>query len=249
MVKSKNIIAGLGVVAGLGVALLPLGAFAAESNNVSHTIRGIVGDVISVELTSISNGHSLTLEDNSVISKVNLTPGDLNATLEHVVTVHTNTRNGYGLQMYGTSLVGSGENAKAALKYIDEWGTDADEIRGNEVAAHTLDTITIDSITSASTLGEDTNVYGWGYKVKKNADSGPQTGGVYSDPATDYATTFAAIPTAAGTNVKEVSANRSAEELANYSDAFTFQYGIRPATTQLAGSYEGTVVYRAVSGI
>lgn len=242
MVKSKKFIAGLGVVAGLGMAMLPLGAFAAESNNVSHTIRGVVGDVISVALTS--DNKEFTLQDNTKISKLDLVPGTLNATLEHVVTVSTNTRSGYGLQMYGTSLVGSGADQKAALKYITAYDT-----TNTDVATAYSDDITIDSITTANDLTGDN--YGWGYKVKKNANSGPQddTTQEYSDPATSYAATFAAIPTAAGTNVATVSADRSSVEDSNYSDAFTFNYGIRPTADQLAGAYEGTVVYRAISGI
>ncbi len=240
MVKSKKFIAGLGVVAGLGMAMLPLGAFAAESNNVSHTIRGVVGDVISVALTS--DNKEFTLQDGAKISKLDLVPGTLNSTLEHVVTVSTNTRSGYGLQMYGTSLVGSGDNQKAALKYITEWDT-----TNTDVATAWSDAITINSIASDNALTGDN--YGWGYKVKKNANSGPVDGSTYSDPATDYATNYKAIPTAAGTNVITVSAARSSEEIANYSDAFTFNYGIRPTDDQLAGAYEGTVVYRAVSGI
>lgn len=241
MVKSKNIIAGLGVVAGLGMALLPLGAFAAESNNVSHTIRGVVGDVISITVAADShaqtyqigvdadNGNAPIYGDYSVVS---LNPGKLNDSLEHTVTVDTNTRNGYALKMYAATA------SDVNLRYITGKGTGDLANKATEYHS-TVKIANIAETTGSALTGTD---YGWGYKVKQ---TNTVTAGGYS---TSYGDKFLPIPADEnhGT-IATVGAARSNDQTGNYEDTFKVNFGIRPAADQLAGEYEATVVYKAVT--
>lgn len=218
MVKSKNIIAGLGVVAGLGMALLPLGAFAetATSDAVEHTVRGTVSDIISI---AVSTNKEEELKDGSKISLVDLEPGKLNADLEHTVAVTTNARGGYQLKM-------NAKDAKNALRYITSYDTTNDD-----VAATYSDSITIPSVTTDTALADGGNA-GWGYKIKKSGGS--------------YTGNFKQIPTAA-TAIATASSTDVASKTATYTDNYIVNFGILPATDQLSGSYEATLVYQAIT--
>lgn len=243
MVKSKNIIAGLGVVAGLGMALMPLGAFAtpsAESNAASHTIRGVVGDVISITVAApaaYAQQYQIGTdsEDNPIMgdySLMSLVPGELNADLEHTVTVNTNTRDGYALKMYAATA------NDVNLRYITAKGTG--DLANKATAYHeTVKIANIGETTGSELTGND---YGWGYKVKQT--NTPAAGG-YS---TTYGSKFLPIPASenAGT-IATVAASRSNDQTGKYTDTFKVNFGIRPAEDQLAGEYEATVVYKAVT--
>lgn len=228
MVKSKNIIAGLGVVAGLGMALLPLGAFAAEtSNNPARTIRGVVGDVISIELTA--DTHEAVDTSNTKLSVVNLVPGKLNDDLVHTVKVTTNAQGGYNLKMAADH---------SDLRYVTTWDSAAPT--GEQVKKSTgwSTTVTIPSVTAANTTlanldDDDTTTAGaWGYKVKLSTASDYKTAG------------FNVIPTEATTiETKAAPSNPTGE----YNDSYDINYGIRPANTQLSGAYEATITYSAVT--
>lgn len=228
MVKSKNIIAGLGVVAGLGMALLPLGAFAAETaNNPSRTVRGVVGDVISIELTN--DNKEKTDTSGAKLSVVDLEPGKLNADLVHTVKVTTNAQGGYDLKMAADH---------SDLRYVTSW--DSTTPTGAQVKKSTAwsTTVTIPSVTAANTTlanlnDDDTTTAGaWGYKVKLSTASDYDTAG------------FNVIPTSATTiKTKAAPSNPTGE----YNDSYSINYGIRPANTQLSGAYEATITYSAVT--
>ena len=227
MVKSKNIIAGLGVVAGLGMALLPLGAFAAETeNNPARTIRGVVGDVISIELTQ--DNKEKTDTSGAKLSVVDLEPGKLNADLVHTVKVTTNAQGGYDLKMVADH---------SDLRYVTAW--DSATPTGEQVKKSTAwsTTVTIPSVTAANTaladLAADSTADGaWGYKVKLSG-------------ASEYDTTgFNVIPTTATSiKVKAAPSNPTGE----YNDSYDINYGIVPANDQLSGAYEATITYSAVT--
>lgn len=145
MVKTKNIIAGLGVVAGLGMAMLPLGAFAETTRE--QTIKAVVEPTL--ELT-VSNNYGAGTTGGA--DYVALTRGTENATLIHTIEVAGNTYNDYKLTM----------NAKTAadvdLRLVKDSTATA--------AADRYDTNNkIETIaTAASSLG----TAGWGYKYVHN---------------------------------------------------------------------------------
>lgn len=96
MVNSKKVIAGLGVVAGLGVAMLPLTTFADEVSDTTegNVVRVKVSDTIAVTVTE-------TYAESNAIS---VNQGEQNvAGLTHAVKVKGNTRNDYTLSVYAGS--------------------------------------------------------------------------------------------------------------------------------------------------
>lgn len=217
MVKSKNIIAGLGVVAGLGMALLPLASYATDSNTVEHTVRGVVGDIISI---TVATDKEVTLKDGSKISRVALEPGKVNETLTHTVTVNTNARGGYDLKM-------NAKDGKNALRYITEYDTTNDD-----VATNWSDSIVIPSVTSDTALA-DGGTAGWGYKIKASTDQ-------------NYSGDFKQIPVNA-TSIKNFPATSAASKTGSWTDTYNVNFGILPAGDQLSGAYEATLVYQAVT--
>lgn len=102
MVKSKNIIAGLGVVAGLGMALLPLGAFATvDGGPKSEVIRATVAEEFTLTVARPEDYSTMTETGAGTVSLNRGTSA--NTTLIHTVNVNGNLYNGYDLTMYGTT--------------------------------------------------------------------------------------------------------------------------------------------------
>lgn len=224
MVKTKNIIAGLGVVAGLGMAMLPLGAFALDDSE-SHTIRATIADTINLTVATNKGETITTAAGDKTISKVALDAGQLNATLIHTLTVDSNVRGGYDLKM---------SSANNALRLI----TDYDDTY-TDVASEYSDTYKINSIVSANALTGDN--YGWGFKIK---ESDAEYGENYNPIPTTEVSIFDAERdgnTEAG--------GKGAYRTGSYTDVYNVQYGIRPAADQVAGAYEATVTYRAVANV
>ena len=147
MVKSKNIIAGLGVVAGLGMALLPLGAFAAQEQPNTQVIRATVGEVFSLEVSSTV--PMTTANDGGTIS---VTPkGTANEQIVHTVNVKGNLYKGYDLTM---SSVDSSTALKFVVKDDEEFGN------ANRYDANT-------KIATGTTLSGETSA--WAYKKGEKA--------------------------------------------------------------------------------
>lgn len=152
MVKSKNIIAGLGVVAGLGVAMLPLGAFAADPQTKSEVIRATVAE--EFVLTVTSSDLNMTPTGTGTVSLTR--GGTANNGLTHTVNVKGNLYKGYDLVMYGS---GFGANA-ADLVFVKDSSKDFG-------SADRYDTST--KISTGDTLSGDTSA--WGYKKSETQGS------------------------------------------------------------------------------
>ncbi len=106
MVNSKKLIAGLGVVAGLGVAMLPLTSYAEVIDNATtgNVVRVKVSDTIAVTVTE-------TYADGNAIS---VNQGEENlAGLTHAVRVKGNTYNDYTLSVYA-------KDEQTALKHTQK---------------------------------------------------------------------------------------------------------------------------------
>lgn len=230
MVKSKNIIAGLGVVAGLGMALLPLGAFAAtEGETGGHVVRAHVGEVIEIAVTNITNRMSNDTESALYNhSRVAIEPGAaVNASTEHTVQVKSNARGGYQLLMKADH---------ANLELISEYNTDGTAKTYNS-------SINIPAVAAAGdTLA--TNA-GWGYKIKA-------TGGEYGDKYLPVPTAYdsaAGATIASGSYRTGESGSAYRTETTEYTDTYTVGYGIKAAADQPSGSYEATITYKAIAHV
>ena len=105
MSKSTKVIAALGVVAGLGVAALPLSSFAASTGDVNVKVE--VGSTISMTIDGAD--HSTTALEKSVAMDNNDTDSSLTASIK----VTTNDANGYILSVKDKN--GDGAALKGAL--------------------------------------------------------------------------------------------------------------------------------------
>ena len=241
MVKSKNIIAGLGVVAGLGMALLPLGAFAAtEDETDAHYIRANVGEIISIAMES--NKTMTGLSDHS---RIEITPGaTVNSELIHTVTVNSNARGGYKLLIKAD---------RANLELITAYytGDDATTTEKVEKAGEAKQYNTAVYIPGITTSGGDalTENAGWGYRVGPYTKSGttytaPTLSGNYLQVPTVYGDTSVVAST-----FKDGSTNPYHTETTAYEEKFDFGYGVKAAADQPSGSYEAAVTYKAVANV
>ena len=145
MVNSKKLIAGLGVVAGLGVAMLPLTSYATVdageatgSEGLSQAIRATVAQVFSIKVES-----NVDIASNNTTA-VALGDARLSTELIHTVQVVGNVYGGYDLTMnanhevFGTDLLfvkASGQEFGTAARYDSNvkisTGTDIDNSHSN----------------------------------------------------------------------------------------------------------------------
>lgn len=119
MTKSTKIIAALGVIAGLGVAAFPIGAFAADQDV-----------TVKVKIDS-----SISLGVDQAVTQVTMTPNQVNdSSLKTELTVATNNAAGYKLQVKDkdadTSLK-SGANSIPAAASVTA-GTAAWNVKGGD---------------------------------------------------------------------------------------------------------------------
>lgn len=102
MLNSKKLLAGLGAVAGLGVAMMPLASVSAvdvTSDTPTGVIRAKIGETLSLTVAesytddsndAVYNGHFVTIGENGK-----------NEELKHTITVKGSTINDYKLTMIG----------------------------------------------------------------------------------------------------------------------------------------------------
>ncbi|MBQ6320784.1 hypothetical protein IJI17_00985 [Candidatus Saccharibacteria bacterium] len=198
MVNSKKLIAGLGVVAGLGVAMLPLTSYAVDPSDATtgNVVRVNVADTISVSVTeAYASGNAIAVNQND----------ENTSGLTHTVTVAGNTYNDYTLSVYA-------KDGETALKHTN-------------VAGATIPTLT--AAASSLTAGS------WGYQYA-TAAGGSTYNGTWQ-PVQASANEAARIHTASGTKDSA------------YSEDWSVKYGVKTAETQLAGTYEATVIYTATA--
>ncbi len=91
MVKTKNIIVALGVVAGLGVTALPMATHAASSQNTTVTVNVASQLELSIDSTAVA---------------INMDVNDLDEASKSTLSVTTNT-SGYQIQVKDTATTGT----------------------------------------------------------------------------------------------------------------------------------------------
>ncbi|MBR3257263.1 hypothetical protein IKG02_03185 [Candidatus Saccharibacteria bacterium] len=180
MVNSKQVIASLGVVAGLGASLMPLTTYAADPQEVTHVVRTTVAEVFT-----------LTVDSNTEIEKDNTTSLDVdkatvNTTLVHTANVKGNLYGGYNLKLSSasasTDLVFVKDSSKA-FGNADRYDTNIKIPTGTGVAAGTSAWAYKSSETAGSFTGDWTTIKASGsgdtLKTNTNASNGSFDDKVY----------------------------------------------------------------------
>ena len=228
MSKYAKAIATLGVVAGLGVAALPLGAFAAES---VHT--GVVDVKVTVPQTL-----TVTIDNEEIAAGATVNPSGVSgtasdpeidfgnmdagtgkaATSNTVLGVSTNIPNGFFATVQNTSTGTGGALANAA-------GSGANY----EIAPFATDQAVVATSNTSSTEG-------WGIRIGKtlNSTAGALSTGTTFAPAENK---YHGVPTTATVfdNVSGITEEGTYE--------YTINYAVNIAEGKAAGDYIGQVTY------
>lgn len=176
MSKMTKVIAALGVVAGLGVAAMPLGSYAAETATTNVDIYAVVDNSLSIEASK---------------DTVNLGPVSVGgvATGSTTVTVNTTAPKGYALNIKdsddNTSLVKMTDDGAtidsatpasiAAGTLVDATSAWGYKTSSDAYAAITTSDVEIDSTDAA---GEGSTEVTFGVKIGTGQAEGTYKGGV-----------------------------------------------------------------------
>ena len=225
MTKLNRVIAGLGVVAGLGVALAPLSAFAetATTTTVVDTLQVTVGESITFGIDANGDRDYGDTDDIAPVVHTDGTTGtwddaaSINATLSRdmvagekdenfgqtALKVISNANGGYDIKAAGTALTGPA---------------------------------TVNSVAnpaSGKTIPKGTSIDGshsnWAYKAAVSGGS-LELSGVTAD-------TWTAAPD----NATKIAGSTAVS--ANTGDTLTVTYGVSVDGAQTAGTYSGTMTY------
>lgn len=154
MVNSKKLIAGLGVVAGLGVAMLPLTSYATEASEASgsaglnQVVRAQVAQVFTIKVESNKTITAANSEALAISSSTNP-----NTELQHTITVTGNVYGGYELKL--------GAVDTTDLRFVRDSSKDFWVSDRYDSSVKIPTGTSIDGSTSA-----------WGYKATNTATSG-----------------------------------------------------------------------------
>ena len=220
MVKTKNVIAALGVVAGFGVAALPLATYADATNPLTNAqaIRATVDQVFA-----------LTVTPNTEISRTDISTGlaveksTPNTTLEHVIEVSGNAYSGYTLTMGSNNAFDSLRFVKDKTKNFgdaDRYNNDVNIPAGTSIAANTSN---------------------WAYR-KSTTPLTDQSGSIKGDYS-EAAWTKVKANTAAA---DEIMSNANTGHV-SFDDKAYVNFGVSVDGTEAAGAYEGEVIYTATA--
>lgn len=219
MSKSTKIIAGLGVVAALGVAALPVASFADDYGTHTVTVSAEVGGSITAKVATGTNPTPSTWASTGTIQFGNLAGGDM---LVHddttQIDVETNYPNGYSLTAEAEALANNVTG-------------------GGEISLTNGATIT-GTASAKGTYNGATSV--WGIKVTKTAYDYTNTDWASSASAlsagSDYSSTDF-VSKATGT------IDESGAISATTRNKYDINYGIAIASNQASGSYSGDIEY------
>ncbi|MBR3180518.1 hypothetical protein IKF63_00335 [Candidatus Saccharibacteria bacterium] len=220
MVKTKNIVAALGVVAGIGSAALPLTTFADVTNPQSNTqvIRATVENTFQLSVTP-----NVTLTKTDISQTLAVNKDNENTDLEHVVEVKGNAYSGYTLTM-------GSNNAYDSLRYV------ADSSKEFGAAARYDDDVNIPASTSVQH-----GTSSWAYRTSTTPAS-DQSASIKGDYSSASWTKVKANSATADTLLSQGSSVHAA-----FDDKVYVNFGIATSETQPAGVYEGEVIYTATA--
>ncbi|MBR2659458.1 hypothetical protein IKD60_01725 [Candidatus Saccharibacteria bacterium] len=233
MSKIKTLSIGLGVVAGLGVAILPLTAYAdgepSASANVDVNVR--VATVISMALDTHSQtaaGGStgeLTCDSTAIVEDDPLTPED-------------ESNDGCSGTAQVAAINIAPNSADLTTMYTNVY------VSTNSAAGYTLTLIDADDDASLKTTGNDTIA-----TINTTPVAGTAPGWAVS---IDGGTTWQKMPKNAGTSTPAEAAITVKNHTPNPAaistrDQSTVRYGVATAAAQPAGTYVDTITYTATA--
>lgn len=221
MQKSTKIVAGLGVIAALGVSSIPAASFAANiytgTGKVYLTAKVASSISMKIDGTEIENdteedGNNVTFNSNGLLTTGKGYKSDANTT----ITMKTNYPTGYNLTAKGDNLKSTvGTGANATTNYIN-------------VATGGV------SITDKAAFNGGTS--GWGITVDLTTPSGGSMSGEY-------------FANAASKNYKMKTTAETIDNVSGVTSevekVYSVGYGVGIASGQAGGEYTGRAVYVA----
>ena len=220
MVNSKKVIAGLGVVAGLGVAMLPLTSYADAENPQTDTqvIRATVAQVFELDVTP-----NKTITKTNIAQTLAIDKDTADTTLEHVVKVSGNAYSGYTLTM-------GSNNAYDSLRLV----VDATKDFGADARYNANINIPAGTSVAAGTSS-------WAYRSSEEALA-TAASGIEGDYTNATWTKVKANTATADTLKTNTNTSHTAFE-----DTVYVNFGVATSEQQAAGVYEGEVIYTATA--
>ena len=215
MSKANKIIAGLGVCAGLGVALAPFSAFALQT--VTDTLQINVGDSVTFGIDIDGDGDFSDPEDTAPVTHVN-------GTGNHGAWGGGNNSHNYEDTLSDTMVQGQKNDALGTteLKIFASKGYQI-KAQGNTVAV---------SASNKALPAADYSNGATGWMYKPSVSTGLTLGQNISDSEMN----------AAGT-AQFVLASRASGASADTGDTLTVVYGAGIAASAEAGTYVGSMTY------
>ena len=233
MSKSTKIIAALGVVAGLGVAALPLSSYATDgtvSGNV--TISATITDSIAMRIKSNSDSGNENAESGYGVVQYN--PGSMQNSGDPTATTGPSLASvSLAANTYSYDTLYSDIEVRSNTGYFKVTLQDADTTNTLDGASASIPAVSTESAGNDPTPSGTLNQYtaGWGYHVGAVAEQ---------DAAS---TVWSAVPTTAASSADTIVEHTAS----NWGGTATrVVYGV--ATGQTAtGTYTDTVVYTATT--
>jgi len=229
MTKTTKIIAALGVVAGLGVAALPLSSYAA-------TVSGNVN--VSAQVTDSIAMRIMSNADNSNYAVFKINPEGTGAAGE------TDTGNAVsqatGLEMAGNKFDYATLYSNISVR--SNTGTytltviDADTSNNLDLATPSATANEFIPSVEGDNQGLVRTTAGWGFYAGTIADAAAADGNIWNEVPTSDAQGGAKTVVAAGTNTP-----------GSFSTDTTVHYGVASGATK-TGTYSDTIVYTATNG-
>lgn len=221
MSKIKNVIAGLGVVTSLGVAMAPLTSYADTPNYNPNTVTAVIETVIRMTISSTDSTGTDTTDCQS--QRVTPCTGDTQSVHTTIMPSADNlsTESGHTgeTDMYTEITVSTNSLLGYTLTL-----TDSDNNANLQTSAGA-------TIAPISTLPAGGTNPGWAVRI-------------------DGANTWYAMPTLADTThvitVKDYTPNPAAVTVGDQSKVY---YGVAASSSQASGTYTDTVVYTATARI
>ena len=233
MTKSKTILAGLGVVAALGTAALPLASYATETISGNVDLYVEVLPAIAMTIAGNNDGNSSYGSGNGAVDVFN------------PVTAASSSIDGHTTPATATSVASSSYASilpNAVLNGNDDNGFKSTiKVYTNNASGYTLNvkdadnTLALTKVSSTETIPAGTESEGslsltagtaaWGYKIDTASADGT---GYKAITASDVQVKTKATPTSNGEETK-------------------VYYGIATASDQATGVYTDTITYTATT--
>ena len=239
MTKSSKIITGLGLVAALGIAIVPASSFAATAQTVSGNVELQAEILPAIAMTIVGNDDVASPQHDATSG---LTYGATGFADESPAGSdvdgysHSNNHEGITSSSY-VGITPNTANTATALSTITIYTNNASGYTlSTQAAGATLvkdASNSIASIETADTAPSSSNL-GWGFKTAKSTGSGSVT-----TTTTDF-TKWNAVPTSAAQLASSAVKTSSG-------DSYTVNYGVAVDDSVETGFYKQTITYTATT--